>query len=167
LGAKEGVMPKEYDGLETLPNNYEDKVKEGYPALTYNKGKGVVGKEYKNFSTLEPVELPEGTKIYRIIDEDAEPGGSYWATELPESKTAWRSDYAVKDSWNGNGYYTEYTVPKGETLKVWRGKTAGQQYKQHKGKSFYLEGGNEQLFIAYKSIKPKRKKRTGWKDAEL
>jgi hypothetical protein len=41
---------------------------------------------------------------------------------MPKNKTQWRKDYAVKDSWNDNGYYIEETVgPDG--LKVddnWR-----------------------------------------------
>jgi hypothetical protein len=39
---------------------------------------------------------------------------------MHKNKTAWRKDFAVKDSWNDNGYFVEETVgPEG--LKVWRG----------------------------------------------
>lgn len=39
-------------------------------------------------------------------------------------------------------------MPEGqEEIQVWKGKTAGQQYKEHNGKDFYLEGGNEQIYM--------------------
>jgi len=85
--------------------------------------------------------------VYRIIDEKADPAGGYWASELPANKTEWRSQYAVKDSWNDNGYYVKHTVPEGQEIKVWKGKTAGQRYEKHNGKQFYLEGGNEQIYM--------------------
>jgi len=47
-------------------------------------------------------------EICRRVDENANNGGAYWAYELPKNKAAWRKDYAVKDSWNDNGYYVEH-----------------------------------------------------------
>ena len=102
--------------------------------------------EYQNFIDAEPVNIPAGTKIYRIVDEAAENDGGWWAYELPKNKTEWRRNYAVKDSWNDNGYYVEYTVPEGG-LKAWSGKAAGQQYREFEGKEFYLPGGKEQIYI--------------------
>lgn len=167
LGAKVGVMPPEMFGLDELPEGHDELVSQGYPSLNIQYSPRKFTQDFANFSTAEPDILPPGTKIYRIVDEAANPAGSYWATELPSSKAGWRGDYAVKDSWNDNGYFTEYTVPEGEGLKVWRGKTAGQEYREHDGKNFYLEGGNEQLFIARNAVSPEPKKLTNWSDATL
>ena len=146
MGAKEGAMPAEMYGLREPPHGNEKLIKEGYPDIA-TRG------DYKNFATMESKELPPGTKIYRIVDEGSSEitkgnSGCYWAKELPKNKTEWRSNYAVKDSWNDNGYYVEHTIgPDG--LKVWEGKTAGQEYLEHKGKNFYLEGGYEQIYLDY------------------
>lgn len=167
LGAKEGVMPREYIGLKALPANHNQLVEEGFPDLDFEFDPGKFAGDYKNFLTAEPVVLSPGTKIYRIVDEKAALAGSYWALALPAGKAEWRSNYAVKDSWNDNGYFTEYTVPEGEGLKVWKGRTAGQEYLQHNNKEFYLEGGDEQLFLTRDSISPLPKKHTQWEDAKL
>ena len=161
MGAKEGAMPAEMYGLREPPHGHEGLIKEGYPDIA-SRG------DYKNFSTMEPKELPPGTKIYRIVDEGSSEiskgnSGCYWAKELPKNKTEWRSNYAVKDSWNDNGYYVEHTVgPDG--LKVWEGKTAGQEYIEHKGKNFYLEGGDTQLYIDYGKLDNLQPKHTNWPD---
>ena len=107
------------------------------------------------------MELPPGTKIYRIVDERAGNAGGFWAYELPESKTAWRSGYAVKDDWNDNGYYVEHVVGE-EGLKAWEGPTAGQTYEESNGKEFYLKGGKTQLFITPGDTDPKKPKLTNW-----
>lgn len=165
LGACEGVMPKECSGLKLLPENHDLLVEEGYPNLNFERAPGRFNKDYANFSDARTDVLPPGTKLYRILDEQANPAGAYWAAELPPNKAAWRGDYAVKDSWNDNGYYTEYTVPPGDGLKVWRGTTAGQEYREHNGKEFYLKGGNEQIFVAPNTVSPIPKKLTPWADA--
>ena len=38
-------------------------------------------------------------------------------------------------------------MPEGQEIQVWKGKTAGQKYKVHDDKNFYLEGGNEQIYM--------------------
>ena len=86
------------------------------------------------------MELEEGTKIYRVVDEKANGAGGFWFYEMPDSKTRWRSGSAVKDSWNDNGYFVEHTVGKGG-LKAWEGLAAGQQYEKSDGKEFCLKGG--------------------------
>lgn len=69
---------------------------------------------------------------------------------MPQNKTQWRSDYAVKDSWNDNGYYVKEVVgPEGR--KVWRGEAAGQEYKDG---AFHLPGGKEQIFVDPKDVTP-------------
>ena len=160
-GSKEGVMPKHAKGLKTFPAEYTPLLNEGFP--------DVVGRnDFMNFSDIEPKVLPPGTKIYRIVDEGSSEAkgesGCYWAQELPESKTAWRGDYAVKDSWNDNGYYVEHTVGD-DGLKVWQGKTAGQEYEVHDEKEFYLEGGETQLYVGYNEVSNLKPKLTNWADA--
>lgn len=160
-GAKEGTIPKHAKGLKNFPKDLQPLLEEGYPDVV---GRG----DFQNFSDIEPKILPPGTKIYRIVDEGSSEArgesGCYWATELPKNKTAWRGDYAVKDSWNDNGYFVEHTVGE-EGLKVWQGKTAGQQYRKHNGKEFYLEGGETQLYVGYKEIPDLKPKHTNWPDA--
>ena len=108
-----GKMPESLYGMQKLPANHDEYVRKGWPALEYTDAKGRLRKEYENFIDAEPVNIPAGTKIYRIVDEAAENDGGWWAYELPKNKTEWRRNYAVKDSWNDNGYYVEYTVPEG------------------------------------------------------
>ena len=93
----------------------------GWPALEIRRASGTTVKEYADFRDIEPVTLPPGTRIYRVIDEKNKVAGVWWTTELPANKTAWRREYAVKDSWNDNGCYVEYVVPEGG-LKAWGGK---------------------------------------------
>jgi len=160
MGAKEGVMPTKAQGLEKLDPEHQRLIDEqGYPDV-------FIDKDYRNFSNINPTELKEGDKIYRIIDEKASPSGSYWATELPANKTAWRDGYAVKDGWNDNGYYVEHTVGK-NGLKAWKGTTAGQKYDVVNDKRFYLEGGQQQLFIERNAISGLEPQITNWSDTGL
>jgi len=118
-------------------------------------------RQTKNFETVEPVTLKKGDKIYRIIDDDANPAGGYWSYKLPKSKSEWRSDYAVKERWNDNGKYVEYTVKDKSGLKVWSGKTAGQNLD---GTNSHLPGGAEQIWMPAGTVKPSSAKSTNWKD---
>lgn len=158
LGAVEGEIPINTRGLDELPENHEALKAQGWPDLNYEFQKGRFAKDYKNFADAKPVELPEGTKIYRIIDEKSQSNGAYWAYELPKGKAEWRSNYAVKDSWNDNGYYVEHTVGK-DGLKVWEGTTAAQKYEDS---NFVLNGGEKQLFITPGQIETSKPALTGW-----
>ena len=103
--------------------------------------------------------LPEGTKIYRVVGRDSDPGGPYWSLEPPPATEAeWRAGSAVLDEWNPDGAYVEHTVGEGG-LKVWVGETAGQQYD---GNDFYLPGGEDQIFITPGSIPDPTPQLTGW-----
>lgn len=161
LGAKEGVMPIQCKGLEKFPKQYEGLIDEGYPDV-------ITREDYKNFSGIKPKNLTPGTTIYRIVDEGSSEAsgksGCYWAYTKPANKTEWRSNYAVKDSWNDNGYYVEHVV--GENgLKVWEGKVAGQEYLEHEGKEFFLEGGETQLYVSYNTLGSLTPKLTNWSEA--
>ena len=161
MGAERGKMPKELYGMKDLPARHEEYVARGWPSLERTNRKGEIVAEYENFLDADPSIIPEGTKIYRIVDEMADDGGSWWAFGLPKSKTEWRRDYAIKDSWNDDGYYVEYTVLKGG-LKAWTGKAAGQQYHKKGEEQFYLPGGKEQIYVEAGSIMSSEPKLTNW-----
>lgn len=103
----------------------------------------------KNFSrAVTPKVLPPGTKIYRIVDGDNNVNGRWWSYELPSSKAAWRSDYAVTKYWNENGYYVVHTVGS-EGLPVWEGQASSQFVKDAEGndiESWMVQGGGKQIF---------------------
>ncbi|HQS97357.1 MAG TPA: hypothetical protein PK823_12780, partial [Novosphingobium sp.] len=113
--------------------------KNGYPDAP-----GWAVKTFKSYP--EPKTLPEGTKIYRVIDAESNPNGAFWTTQNPAkmSEAQWRSGAAVRGEWNGDGAYVEYTVPKGG-LKVWSGEAAPQMSSDGKN---VLSGGGNQLWIA-------------------
>jgi hypothetical protein len=143
IGARKGGAAK------GLPENTLSK--EGWPDLP--------GEHAANFNSVEPVTLKPGTKIYRIIDDSANPAGSYWSERLPASRAEWRGDYAVKPEWNTNGKYVEYTVPDGPGLNVWRGPTAAQDLT---GSGFHLPGGGQQIYMPRGTVTPSAPKPTGW-----
>ncbi|WP_051234978.1 hypothetical protein [Marinimicrobium agarilyticum] len=157
MGAEMGQMPKNLYGMEELPVDHDAHVEQGWPTLNYNNHE-----TFNTFTVAKPVELSKGTKIYRIVDETASDAGGFWAYDLPASKTEWRKEFAVKDSWNDNGYYVEHVVGE-EGLKVWEGPAAGQRYKKGpEGNSFYLSGGGTQLFVTPNSIETSSPKLTEW-----
>jgi hypothetical protein len=113
------------------------------------------GKQAVNFSNVEPVTLQPGTKIYRIIESQEGANGSYWARDLPTSKSQWRSDYAVSEQWNKDGQYVEYTVT--EPLQVWEGGAAPQLVGTE-----YLPGGANQIWLPKGTVTPGEPVSTGW-----
>jgi len=158
LGAESGQMSSKFRGMRKPPANHDALVEEGWPTLTYG-----ANTTFDTFTDARPVDLKPGTKIYRIVDEKAGNAGGFWAYELPESKAAWRRDFAVKDSWNDNGYYVEHVVGD-EGLKAWEGPAAGQRYRKHNGQAFYLKGGGKQLFITPGGTNPTAPKLTDWSE---
>jgi len=163
MGATAGNMPAKFKGIKELPENIAAKIDDGWPDL-------IKKEDFENFTDIEAVELKKGTTIYRIIDEGTlearfQVSGGYWAFELPASKAQWRKEFAVKDSWNDNGHYIKHTLE--EDLKVWTGGVAGQAYKPHDGKEFYLKGDNTQIFVEPGLLKDEQIKPilTNWKDA--
>ena len=94
----------------------------------------------------EPVELPEGKKIYRVIDSESNPNGPYWTTTDPRtmSEAQWRSGAAVKGEWTGDGAFVEYEVPKGG-MKVWSGEAAPQMSSDGVN---MLSGGGNQIWVS-------------------
>lgn len=156
MGADEGTVPERSVGMKALPDNHDMLVNEGWPTLNF-RGSAT----YETFTRATPVILPPGTRLFRLVDELNPDAGGFWAYELPKNKTVWRRDYAVKDSWNDDGYYVQHTVGPGG-LKAWEGPAAAQPYRKSGGRSFYLSGGGKQLFITPNSIEVAPPKLTDW-----
>ena len=111
------------------------------------------------FARVEAVELPPGTRIYRVIEDGRYPDGSFWSYDLPSSRADWRNRYAVKDNWSQNGYYVEYVVSEGQPLRVWSGPAAEQKARVD---GWTLPGGGEQVWMPRGYVVPARQKPTGW-----
>lgn len=101
-------------------------------------------KEAPNFQSAQPVDLPPGTTLFRVVDDSSNPSGSYWATSLPADEDSWRSECAVKPEWNSDGKMMAYTVPP-EGLKVWMGPASSQGS---------LAGGGNQLWMPPNTVAP-------------
>jgi hypothetical protein len=142
---------------------------------------GPVRNAYRTFSgEIRHDLLQPGTVIYRVVDPKAADNGVYWMTkqqfEQLHSKSDWRDRFAVWASWNRNGEYVRYIVPKGKPLPVWRGTVASQQLRDsannvvkadNKGNSFWLDGGAEQLVVNPAHLKLERAQKrqlTEWFD---
>ncbi|WP_075175638.1 hypothetical protein [Acinetobacter indicus] len=77
-----------------------------------------------------------------------------------KSREDWSDKFAVWASWNANGEYLEYTVPKGKKLYAWEGPAASQELGE-----FYLKGGGIQIVLHPDHLIPSglsKRKLTGW-----
>ncbi len=97
-----------------------------------------------NFQAAQPVDLPPNTTLYRVIDDDSNPAGSYWAPSLPADEDTWRANNAVKPEWNSDGKVAVATVPP-TGLKAWMGPASSQ------GK---FSGGGTQLYVPPNIVSP-------------
>jgi hypothetical protein len=132
-GAVSGTMPKNAPVPPDVPGDWPDSYKQISP------------QEVASFQGQPQADvLPPGTKIYRVIGKGNNPNGSFWTVNPPPATEAeWRSGYAIKHSFSGDGGYVEDTVgPEG--LKVFRGPVAPQEAGQP---GMYLRGGEEQLWV--------------------
>jgi uncharacterized Zn-binding protein involved in type VI secretion len=111
-----------------------------------------------NFMDAKPVVLPKGTKLYRIIDDGSNPAGSYWALEKPASESAWRSRYAVKEKWNKDGKFVEYTVEDDAGIRSWVGPASSQQAAP----GAIHPGGGAQVWVPKGTTSPGPAQSTGW-----
>ncbi|HCY62715.1 MAG TPA: hypothetical protein DHV59_07780 [Oxalobacteraceae bacterium] len=171
LVTKAGRMEWELKNAPYPQNEVADfKYKDGWPNFTdtteykIEKGNAII----KSFhGMMNPVELKEGTVIYRVIDHKfGEPNGAYWMYVDPKSIKGWywRVKFAVLQSWSHNGKYVKYIIPKGKSLRAWEGKVSSQIENDimrnsrdvknlkvpNEGFGQYLEGGEAQLFIDFK-----------------
>ncbi len=115
---------------------------------------------FNTFHSIEADTLAPGTVLYRVLDPMSNDNSICWMTKAEfdslHNKAAWREKFAVWRHWNHNGEYVTYTVPPGDGLRVWRGKTASQPLKDgsgnminanDKGDGFWLQGGAEQIVV--------------------
>lgn len=126
---------------------------------------------------IEPEILPPGTQLVRVVDPGSFDNSFCWMSKAEfdalKSKAEWREKFAVWRNWNGNGEYVTYTVPPGNGLPVWRGKTASQRLEDkgkpiaanEKGDWFWLQGGHEQIVLDPKMLdraNVSKRMPTGW-----
>jgi hypothetical protein len=137
--------------------------KEGFPNLADEKNpyytevfddKSVRHKIISCFSgSIEPIFIPEGEMLYRVVESVDQRIGSWWILGIPPDPKEWREGSAVLESWNKNGYYVEMKVPKGG-IYTWQGKASGQVEndieKAENSLGQYLEGGGWQIFVDIK-----------------
>lgn len=97
-----------------------------------------------NFQSAQPVNLPPGTKLYRVIGDTNAPDGSYWSLGVHGDEASWRNDCAVKPKWNNDGQFVSYTVPP-EGCKAWMGPASSQGD---------FKGGAVQFYVPPGSVKP-------------
>lgn len=162
------------------PKNEIEKLKEGYPDI---------GKDFMTFAkdAAKATEFKEGEVLYRIISPGSADNSVCWMRESEfkklSNKDDWRRYFAVWGSWNSNGEYVTYTVPKGG-LKGWEGAAGSQVMNTAKPKvkpanitdeewskklkeaeDFSLEGGAIQIVIDPKMLQVSNigaRKPTGW-----
>ena len=114
-------------------------------------------KETPNFQSAQPVDLPQGTTIYRVIDDKSNPSGGYWTTSLPADEDTWRADCAVKPGWNSDGKVAVATVPPGG-MKAWMGPASSQGS---------LGGGGNQLWVPPGTASPDNVYLSPWSGTSL
>lgn len=145
----------------TLRDMASAKLREAEGALKQAGWPDIAGDQAATFKAPpEPITLKPGQKIYRVIDSESNPNGSFWTTADPAKMTEadWRSGAAVKGEWNGDGAYVEYEVPP-SGLNVWSGEAAPQMSSD--GVSV-LKGGGNQLWLPYGSSSAGSPISTGW-----
>ena len=111
-------------------------------------------KETPNFETAQPITVPPGATLYRVIDDPAKAAGGYWTPDLPANETAWRQNCAV-GGWNGGGLVAMAQAP-AEGLKGWIGKVSNQGG---------LLGGGTQLFVEASKLIPSAITQAPWSGA--
>ncbi len=136
--------------LKNRPLRAAPKEKAGWTSTvpSSSRGRHPLDNAYNTFTTMQPITLPPGTTLYRIVDPKSADNSICWMSkaefERLKSKDDWRRRFAVWANWNGNGEYVTYTVPPGAGLNVWEGVTASQAMKDT---SYVLEGGARQIVV--------------------
>lgn len=105
-----------------------------------------------NFQSAQPVNLPPGTTLYRVIGDGNAPDGSYWSLGVAGDESSWRQGCAVKPGWNNDGQFVSHTVPQ-EGLRAWMGPASSQGE---------LGGGDVQFYVPPGTVKPSAPAPTPW-----
>ena len=112
------------------------------------RGKHPLDNAHLTFNTINPLVIPPGTTLYRVIDPTSSDNSICWMSHAEfiklKSKDDWRRRFAVWANWNSNGEYVTYVVPPGNGLHVWEGVTASQKMDKT---NFVLEGGARQIVV--------------------
>lgn len=72
-----------------------------------------------NFTTAQPVNVPPGTTLYRVLGSPSGAVGSYWTPNPPTTEQQWRADNAV-GGWNTGIVMAVVQVP-ADGVKAWMG----------------------------------------------
>lgn len=139
----------------------------GWPSTTPIQGvRGPLDYAHKTFKNMNPVTIPPGTRLYRILDPNSSDNSICWMSEQEfiklKSKDDWRRRFAVWANWNKNGEFVIYDVPPGKGINVWEGVTASQKID---GENIVLEGGARQIVIHPDDLEIAsmgKRQKTGW-----
>lgn len=121
---------------------------------------------YKTFAIgkIKAQVYHEGEVLVRVVGVNSNDNSICWMRktefEKLESREDWRDKFAVWASWNENGEYLEYKVPKGTKLYGWEGPAASQARGD-----YFLKGGGVQIVIDPNALVPaglSKRKITGW-----
>jgi uncharacterized Zn-binding protein involved in type VI secretion len=96
-------------------------------------------KETPKFSTAQPVNVPPGTTLYRVLGNPGGAVGSYWTANFPNSEAQWRADNAV-GGWNAGLVMAVAQVPAGG-LKAWMGAASPMDGQSGGGPQFWTPRG--------------------------
>lgn len=161
----ENVAKLPYKPLNKLDPRHLAAIKRGWPDIS-KKGTRV-NSAFKTFDiSMKAVELPPGTKLYRVVSPTSRDNSICWMREAEfnklKGKPDWRRHFAVWKNWNDNGEFVVYTVPPGKPLKVWEGRAASQKMKET---PFSLEGGYQQIVVDPAELDRRfasKRQPTGW-----
>jgi len=97
--------------------------------------------EAPNFESAQPITLPPGAPMYRVIPSEKSASGAYWTPWLPDTEEVWRSGCAVEKDFNSDGKVAIFTVPPGPGVKVWMGRASHQATYGGGGMQYWLPRG--------------------------
>ncbi|MBS1157486.1 MAG: hypothetical protein H6R07_3410 [Proteobacteria bacterium] len=158
-----GKVPQ-YKQLDKLTKEHKDAIIAGWPGFD----KPPLKDKFKTFdNSMNAVEILPGEKLYRVLAPNSNDNSICWMREAEfkalKSKADWRRCFAVWKDWNANGEYVVYTVPPGQTLKVWEGRAATQIHEADK--TISLEGGAVQIVLNPADLQRHsvgKRQATGW-----
>lgn len=124
-------------------------------ATPYDDQLNLPASEAPNFVGVRDTVLRKGTVLYRVIGgAGSYPTGGYWVLDKPAGYADVIGGTAVQPAWNAFEVMVEYTIPAGDTMKVWKGLAARQpvagtenMYYDRYMQQYHLEGGLEQIFV--------------------